>query len=49
MPFESFEAKLQVTAQKDCDARWMKKNETTYYGYKNHVKTDVKPDGTKCR
>jgi hypothetical protein len=39
---ESFEAKPQVKAQKDCDARWTKKNETTYYGYKNHVKTDVK-------
>jgi IS5 family transposase len=39
---ESFEAKPQEKAQKDCDARWTKKNETTYYGYKNHVKTDVK-------
>jgi hypothetical protein len=22
--------------------RWTKKNETTYYGYKNHVKTDAR-------
>ena len=39
---ESFEAKPHVKAQKDCDARWTKKNETTYYGYKNHVKTDAR-------
>jgi len=29
-------------AQKDVDARWTKKNNTTFYGYKNHVKSDVK-------
>lgn len=29
-------------AQKDVDARWTKKNNTTFYGYKNHVKTDTK-------
>jgi IS5 family transposase len=28
--------------QKDTDARWTKKNNTTYYGYKNHVNADVK-------
>ncbi len=28
--------------QKDVDARWTKKNGTTYYGYKNHVAIDVK-------
>ena len=39
---ESFEAKAHVKAQKDCDARWAKKNEKTYYGYKNHIKTDAK-------
>jgi IS5 family transposase len=27
--------------QKDVDARWTKKNGTTYYGYKNHVSVDV--------
>jgi len=26
--------------QKDLDARWTKKNNKTYYGYKNHVKVD---------
>jgi len=29
-------------AQKDLDARWTKKNNTTFYGYKNHVKSDAK-------
>jgi IS5 family transposase len=38
----SFEGKPQVRAQKDCDGRWTKKNRTSYYGYKNHVKTDVR-------
>jgi len=28
--------------QKDVDARWTKKNNTTFYGYKNHVKSDTK-------
>ena len=28
--------------QKDIDARWTKKNNAIYYGYKNHVKADVK-------
>jgi IS5 family transposase len=28
--------------QKDVDARWTKKNGTTYYGYKNHVDIDVR-------
>lgn len=27
--------------QKDADARWTKKNHVTFYGYKNHVKTDA--------
>jgi len=27
-------------AQKDCDARWAKKNDEIHYGYKNHVKAD---------
>jgi len=27
---------------KDIDARWTKKNGDTFYGYKNHVKVDVK-------
>ena len=29
-------------AQKDVDARWTKKNNINYYGYKNHTKADVK-------
>lgn len=28
--------------QKDTDARWTKKNDVSYFGYKNHVSTDVK-------
>lgn len=28
-------------AHKDLDARWTKKNEETYYGYKDHVKVNV--------
>jgi IS5 family transposase len=28
--------------QKDTDARWTMKNGTTFYGYKNHVKSDAK-------
>ena len=29
-------------AQKDTDARWTKKNGQSFFGYKNHVQTDVK-------
>jgi len=29
-------------AQKDVDAKWTKKNNTSYYGYKNHAKCDEK-------
>lgn len=29
-------------SQKDTDARWTKKNNVSYYGYKNHIKADVK-------
>lgn len=28
--------------QKDIDARWTKKNNVSFYGYKNHVQVDVK-------
>ena len=28
--------------QKDCDARWTKKNNETHYGYKSHIKADAK-------
>ena len=30
-----------VLAQKDLDATWTKKNNMTFYGYKNHVKVDI--------
>ena len=29
-------------SQKDIDARWTKKNDETFYGYKNHTKSDTK-------
>lgn len=29
-------------SQKDTDARWTKKNNTSYYGYKDHIKADAK-------
>ena len=32
----------QMLAQKDIDARWTKKNEQNYYGYKNHINADQK-------
>jgi IS5 family transposase len=39
---ESFEGNSNKKSQKDLDARWTKKNNVSYYGYKNHVKVDVK-------
>jgi IS5 family transposase len=41
---ESWESQPHKMAQKDTDARWTKKNNVSYYGYKNHVKVDK---GTK--
>jgi len=35
------ETKKHKLRHKDTDARWTKKNNETYYGYKNHVKADV--------
>ena len=32
----------KLRAHKDLDARWTKKNHETHYGYKDHVKVDVK-------
>jgi IS5 family transposase len=29
-------------AQKDVDARWTKKNNNVFYGYKSHIKADTK-------
>lgn len=31
-----------MLVQKDLDARWTKKNEQNYYGYKNHINADQK-------
>ena len=39
---ESFEENPNKKSQKDLDARWTKKNNVSYYGYKNHVKVDSK-------
>ena len=39
---EGFEENTTKGAQKDCDARWTKKNKQTHYGYKNHAKVDLK-------
>lgn len=39
---EDWEQKPAKRRQKDLDARWAKKNHQTRYGYKNHIKADVK-------
>jgi len=39
---EEFDHKPPVGRQKDSDARWTKKNNQSYYGYKNHAKVDLK-------
>lgn len=39
---EGFEADTPRGRQKDCAARWAKKNNQTHYGYKNHVKVDAR-------
>ena len=39
---KDWKEKPHKLCQKDIDARWTKKNHSTYYGYKNHVKADVK-------
>jgi transposase, IS5 family len=36
----AFIANANILAQKDTDARWTKKNDQTFYGYKNHVKVE---------
>ena len=35
-----FEANPHVKSQKDTDARWTKKNNVSFFGYKNHLKED---------
>ena len=39
---EGFEKTTSKGRQKDCAARWTKKNNVSYYGYKNHAKVDAK-------
>lgn len=36
-----WEENLHKLSQKDVDARWTKKNNKSYYGYKNHINIDV--------
>jgi hypothetical protein len=38
---KSFEANKHKLAQKDCDASWTKKNDETYFGYKDHPWVDA--------
>jgi transposase, IS5 family len=38
---KEWEANPNKLAQKDLDARWTKKNDQVFYGYKDHVKVDV--------
>jgi len=37
---EGWEKQLAKNAQKDKDARWTKRNDESFYGYKNHVGVD---------
>lgn len=39
---KNFEQNPAMKSQKDCDARWMKKNGERHYGYKNHINADMK-------
>jgi transposase, IS5 family len=39
---EKFTENPHKLAQKDTDARWTKKGNINYFGYKNHIKTDAK-------
>ena len=39
---EEWEKRPEKKRQKDTDARWVKKNGSKYYGYKNHIKADKK-------
>ncbi len=38
---DSFKENLHRLSHKDLDARWTKKNNETFYGYKNHIKADA--------
>jgi len=39
---EEFDPATARGRQKDCQARWTKKNNETHFGYKNHTKIDAK-------
>jgi IS5 family transposase len=39
---EAWQQKPHKLCQKDVDARWTKKNNAVFYGYKNHIKSDTK-------
>jgi len=39
---EGFDPATAKGRQKDCEARWTKKNHETHFGYKNHAKVDAK-------
>ncbi len=39
---EDWKDKPRKLSQKDIDAKWTKKNNQTFFGYKNHIKTDDK-------
>jgi IS5 family transposase len=39
---EEFDTNSAVGRQKDSEARWTKKNNEVHYGWKNHVKADLK-------
>jgi IS5 family transposase len=39
---EEWKKEPHKLSQKDIEARWTKKNNETFYGYKNHVKVDTK-------
>jgi IS5 family transposase len=38
---EGWEENPKRLCHKDLDARWTKKNNETFYGYKNHVNVDL--------
>lgn len=39
---EDWKEQPRKKRQKDCDARWTKKNQENHFGYKNHINVDVK-------
>jgi IS5 family transposase len=39
---EGFERDTAKGRQKDCEARWTKKNNETHFGWKNHIKADAR-------